>query len=322
LNRHIFSSAGTNQPCNNCRKRYRVRVPSLLEYFLAIFGPLLVLKGAAGGTAAAGGGGCGCLILLLVLVCCGLAQRPFRNDDPGPVRGFNAAPEPLSRLELQKVQVPVVPRGAPEKDLEADRESRERQAEMRRRAEEERQERELRERERKEEEARERLLAKERERLAEEERRKNLEKNGLPYYPPPKTDFKGKNAEEWYQYAKDHANEEDRQRAAMEAMVELKEEAIPFLFNALDKQPSREGVDVIIGLIRPTLVHKNDLPHLVKFLDKKRAYNKTRMVILDYLLLNGNAGPLYDRIKAAVSDLAANPKYQGKVAEILPLLKE
>jgi hypothetical protein len=177
-------------------------------------------------------------------------------------------------------------------------------------------------RQRAEEDARQRAeaLARQQEEEAAREaaRKQDLEKQGLAYYPRPKTRYNGKTAEQWSQLAISSPNSLLVQTKAAEALAALQAEGVPFLLDFLQKQTTPVGRDAVLRRIRVEYVHRNDLGKLVACLDRTRALPETRMVVLR--LLHNRSADLRDhvgKIDMLVKDLLLNPVFKNEARSIM-----
>jgi hypothetical protein len=162
-------------------------------------------------------------------------------------------------------------------------------------------------------------------------RKKDLEGRGLPYYPSPVDEFKGKTAKEWYQLmqatqpaSKNRAdvgalNKEKADATA--ALVALREQAMPFLIDNLGQQATKDGMQQALKLINPEFVHHNDLRKIVACLDEKKAYTATRLMALEYLKKRKESKAQIKQIEDLTLDLQISDKYMAEVEDALKVMR-
>lgn len=144
-----------------------------------------------------------------------------------------------------------------------------------------------------------------------------LEKSGLPYYPPPQTLKDGRNAEEWYQLLRSNSQKARIFAQATAALSALKEEGIPFLLDYLSRQTTLKSRQEAVRLIRVECVHRNDLPKLLPCLEQSKNDSFTRLLALEGL--EKRAKDLkkehIPQIENLVKDMLENPRYSERTKE-------
>jgi hypothetical protein len=199
--------------------------------------------------------------------------------------------------------------------MEEERKQRERQEneEIERKAREEQDRCDAQEQARREEQTRQDIIRR------ESQRKMSLEQQGLPYYPPPTTRYRGRNAEEWYNAAMLRTTSHTEAEAALTA---LKEEGTPFLLDSLGRQQTTAGVRYMLRLINIDYVHPNDLPKVIACVKNRRWSNSTRLEALRLLQKLQETHKYRRDIETAVSDLLLAPGSKAEVTEILRSMKK
>jgi hypothetical protein len=208
----------------------------------------------------------------------------------------NAAQERAQELERQRLVIKEAKRRAAEEE------------QRRRQAEEEAETQRLRDEERRREE----VARRQEEAKKEAKRKADLEASGLPYYPPPTTLYKGKNAEEWANGA-----DQETAEAAWMALRSLREEGTPFLLKAFETGPTKKAREQVLQYVMPEYVHAHDLKRIVACLDKyKREYISTRLRALEILSLRKESKDYLGQIEMFVSDLEYKPEVKQMLERI------
>jgi hypothetical protein len=234
------------------------------------------------------------------------AERDSRERDAQAERAFRerqAEAERQQRVQLERRQQQLEFERKQQQERRAEQDRREReQAEARQRREAAERERQQADAEKKAKEAAQRAKEERERLLAEEpERKKQLESLGKPYYPRPLTAHAGRTADAWAQGSLQVRAKADPE--ALDALMALKAEGMPFLLDILERQKRAEGVEVVLAHINSEYIHTNDLARLIPFLLNSQKNVRTRMVVLQYLEKTGRAKPLAKRINLCVKDM-------------------
>lgn len=165
---------------------------------------------------------------------------------------------------------------------------------------------------------REELARKEKEEAEREAARKaELEKQGLPYYPRPRTLYAKHTAEEWYQLLRDNPRDARIHAQALAALPALREEGMPFLLDYLPRQTTPKDRDAVLRLIHVEYVHPNDLHKLLPCLDRYKNYVGTRLLALKYLEKRPKdlKKDLVPKIENLVEDMLTNSRFKEETKD-------
>lgn len=161
--------------------------------------------------------------------------------------------------------------------------------------------------------------------IDEADRKKKLDEKGLTYYPLPRTIQEGKTADQWYQEAiklqmepkQFNFNNQKKIQDAVNALIILKEEGVPFLLEALQNQTTTQGRALYLQALKGELVHSNDIPVIIGSLTSNKNLIQTRMIALRILSKNPSSKKHYEKIRSMVADLFPNNNVKVEVAELL-----
>ena len=176
--------------------------------------------------------------------------------------------------------------------------------------------------------------------IDEADRKKKFEEKGLTYYPLPRTFYEGRTADQWYQLAIKiqlepsssgqlgpaafslspnvvRTNNEKNFQEAINSLMILKDEGVPFLLEALQKQTTTQGRAFYLQAIKGELVHPNDIPVIIGSLAANKNQIQTRMIALRTLAKNPGSKKHYEKIRGMVADLFPNNNVKVEVAELL-----
>lgn len=168
-------------------------------------------------------------------------------------------------------------------------------------------EREKRDKERRDKE--EMVKRKDEEKMEKENLKKKeaAEARGESVYPQPTTEYGNKNAKEWFNVISDPDVGPHGIKAGLTALAALKAESIPFLLELLEEEKSHQGRQVLLSGLYPKGIHPNDIPKVIKYLDKTQHQIATRVTALDILARSGKANKYKDKIQLLTKDLLTNP---------------
>ena len=157
--------------------------------------------------------------------------------------------------------------------------------------------------------------------IDEAERKKKFDEKGLTYYPLPRTIQEGKTADQWYQEAiklqTDPLNNQKKIQDAINALIGLKEEGIPFLLEALQNQTTTQGRALYLQALKGELIHSNDIPVIIGSLTSNKNLIQTRMIALRILAKNPSSKKYYEKIRTMVADLFPNNNVKVELTELL-----
>lgn len=152
-------------------------------------------------------------------------------------------------------------------------------------------------------------------------RKKDLEDQGLAYYPYPSTvPFDGKNINDWYEILIANSSPENFLRA-LEALKFYGDPGIPFLFEALKKQTFPKNRELILLAMYPNNIHPNDLSKVVDCLNKTREQIGTRVIALSLLAKTPNSKQHWSKIEIMTKDLLVNRNVKDQVKGYLDKIK-